>query len=88
MTLEAQALSTETMAINFGPSHPSTHGTLRLLLELDGERVMKVTPEMGYLHSGFEKLGEYLAVHTAALPTPKSLILAMPMRASAAGGSA
>ncbi len=60
MTLEAQALSTETMVINFGPSHPSTHGTLRLLMELDGERVMKVTPEMGYLHSGFEKLGEHL----------------------------
>ncbi|MEE9161703.1 MAG: NADH dehydrogenase (quinone) subunit D [Candidatus Neomarinimicrobiota bacterium] len=60
MTLEAQALSTETMVLNFGPSHPSTHGTLRLLLELDGERVVGVKPEIGFLHSGFEKLGEHL----------------------------
>ena len=60
MTLEARALSTETMVLNFGPSHPSTHGTLRLLLELDGERVMSVKPEIGFLHSGFEKLGEHL----------------------------
>ncbi len=60
MTLEARALSTETMVLNFGPSHPSTHGTLRLLLELDGERVVSVKPEIGFLHSGFEKLGEHL----------------------------
>ena len=60
MTLEAQQLSTETMVLNFGPSHPSTHGTLRLLMELDGELVTKVTPEIGYLHSGFEKLAEHL----------------------------
>jgi NADH-quinone oxidoreductase subunit D len=46
--------------LNFGPQHPATHTTLRLVLELDGERIIKVTPHIGYLHSGFEKLGENL----------------------------
>src|SRR5881275_2633528 len=46
--------------LNFGPQHPATHTTLRLVLELDGERVIKCTPHIGYLHSGFEKLGEFL----------------------------
>src|ERR671939_312255 len=46
--------------LNFGPQHPATHTTLRLVLELDGERVIKATPHIGYLHSGFEKLGEHL----------------------------
>ena len=46
--------------INFGPQHPATHTTLRLVLKLDGERVVDAMPDMGYLHSGFEKLGEHL----------------------------
>jgi NADH-quinone oxidoreductase subunit D len=46
--------------LNFGPQHPATHTTLRLVLELDGERIVKATPHIGYLHSGFEKLGEHL----------------------------
>lgn len=46
--------------LNFGPQHPATHTTLRLVLELDGERVARCTPHIGYLHSGFEKLGEVL----------------------------
>ena len=46
--------------LNFGPQHPATHTTLRLILELDGERIVKATPHIGYLHSGFEKLGEHL----------------------------
>src|SRR6187200_1385350 len=46
--------------LNFGPQHPATHTTLRLILELDGERILKATPDIGYLHSGFEKLGEHL----------------------------
>jgi NADH-quinone oxidoreductase subunit D len=46
--------------LNFGPQHPATHTTLRLVLELDGERILKATPHIGYLHSGFEKLGEHL----------------------------
>ncbi|MBC8108748.1 MAG: NADH-quinone oxidoreductase subunit D [Anaerolineae bacterium] len=46
--------------LNFGPQHPATHTTLRLVLELDGERIVRCTPHIGYLHSGFEKLGEHL----------------------------
>ena len=46
--------------LNFGPQHPATHTTLRLVLDLDGERIVKATPYIGYLHSGFEKLGEHL----------------------------
>ncbi|MCO5169014.1 MAG: NADH dehydrogenase (quinone) subunit D [Planctomycetes bacterium] len=58
MSLEP-GLADKDMVINFGPQHPAMHGTLRLLLRLDGERVRKCEPEMGYLHTGFEKLGEY-----------------------------
>jgi NADH-quinone oxidoreductase subunit D len=46
--------------LNFGPQHPATHTTLRLILTLDGETVIKAIPDIGYLHSGFEKLGEHL----------------------------
>jgi NADH-quinone oxidoreductase subunit D len=46
--------------LNFGPQHPATHTTLRLVLDLDGERIVRATPYIGYLHSGFEKLGEHL----------------------------
>ena len=46
--------------LNFGPQHPATHTTLRLVLKLDGERVVDAVPDIGYLHSGFEKLGEHL----------------------------
>ncbi|MEL6499209.1 MAG: NADH-quinone oxidoreductase subunit D [Planctomycetota bacterium] len=44
--------------LNFGPQHPATHTTLRLVLQLDGERIARCTPHIGYLHSGFEKLAE------------------------------
>jgi len=46
--------------MNFGPQHPATHTTLRIVLKLDGERVVDAMPDIGYLHSGFEKLGEEL----------------------------
>ncbi|RMG33173.1 MAG: NADH-quinone oxidoreductase subunit D, partial [Methanobacteriota archaeon] len=59
MAAPAYELKTDRMVLNFGPQHPATHGTLRLVLELDGEVVIKVEPHIGYLHSGFEKLGEY-----------------------------
>jgi len=52
-------LGTESMLINIGPQHPATHGVLRLVCELDGETVQSVVPHIGYLHSSFEKLGEY-----------------------------
>lgn len=46
--------------LNFGPQHPATHTTLRLILTLDGERIVRAVPDIGYLHSGFEKLAEDL----------------------------
>lgn len=52
-------LEEEKMLLNFGPQHPATHGTLRLLMELDGEKIVNCYPDIGYLHHGFEKLGEY-----------------------------
>jgi NADH-quinone oxidoreductase subunit D len=51
----------ETMIINMGPSHPSTHGVLRLMLELDGEFVLRTKPVIGYLHTGMEKTAEELS---------------------------
>ena len=52
-------LEGEHMLINIGPQHPATHGVLRLVLELDGETVVRCIPHIGYLHCGFEKIGEY-----------------------------
>jgi hypothetical protein len=49
----------EHMLVNIGPQHPATHGVLRLVIELEGETVVRIIPHVGYLHSGFEKLGEY-----------------------------
>ncbi len=60
MQSHKQRITGERMLLNFGPQHPATHGTLRLVLELDGETVVKATPHLGYLHTGFEKLGEHL----------------------------
>ena len=53
-----RALTGETMLLNMGPHHPSTHGVLRLLLELDGETVINCIPDIGYLHTGIEKTHE------------------------------
>ncbi|MDE0672088.1 MAG: NADH dehydrogenase (quinone) subunit D [Caldilineaceae bacterium] len=52
-------MNRQNMILNMGPHHPSTHGVLRLVVELDGERVVNVDPDLGYLHSGFEKTGEH-----------------------------
>src|ERR1700682_4104373 len=51
-------IRTETMTVNMGPQHPSTHGVLRIVLELDGETVVSVAPTIGYLHTGIEKTAE------------------------------
>ena len=51
-------MNRQNMIINMGPHHPSTHGVLRLVVELDGETVVNIDPDLGYLHSGFEKTGE------------------------------
>ena len=58
--LEREDVGGDLWTLNFGPQHPATHTTLRLVLELDGETVVGCTPHIGYLHSGFEKLGEHL----------------------------
>lgn len=50
----------EELLLNMGPQHPSTHGVLRVVLLLDGERIVKATPDLGYLHRGVEKLSEGL----------------------------
>src|SRR5438270_4797375 len=52
-------LNSEDKIIKIGPQHPATHGVLRLVLELDGETVVRCIPHIGYLHCGFEKIGEY-----------------------------
>jgi NADH-quinone oxidoreductase subunit D len=54
-TVETAIGPTKTMVLNMGPQHPSTHGVLRILLELDGETVLKAVPDLGYLHTGIEK---------------------------------
>ena len=57
-----------TMIINFGPNHPSAHGQLNLLLELQGEKIVKATPRVGYLHRGIEKMAENMT-YNEFLPT-------------------
>jgi len=57
----AADMNTEEMLINMGPQHPSTHGVLRLMLELDGETVLRTKPVIGYLHTGMEWMGEELS---------------------------
>lgn len=70
--------STETMTINMGPQHPSTHGVLQVILELDGETVVKATPHLGFLHRGTEKLSEYRTYHQV-LPLTDRLDYLAPM---------
>lgn len=70
--------TTEKMTLNMGPQHPSTHGVLRLVLELDGEVITKITPDIGYLHRGVEKLSEYRTYHQI-LPLTDRLDYLAPM---------
>ena len=60
-------MRTETMTLNMGPQHPSTHGVLRVVLELDGETVIRAKPIIGYLHTGMEKQAEY-KTYTQSIP--------------------
>jgi NADH dehydrogenase I D subunit len=62
-----KTFDTQELTISMGPQHPATHGVLRLVLQLDGETVVKCTPHVGYLHRGVEKLGEN-RTYLAALP--------------------
>ena len=59
LEFEVAGLSTEDMILNIGPQHPSTHGVLRIVLELDGEVIKRAEPVIGYMHRGAEKLAEY-----------------------------
>ena len=57
-----------TLKLNLGPQHPSTHGVLRLILELEGEKIISCEPDIGYLHRGMEKMAENLT-YIQYLPT-------------------
>ncbi|MBT1072348.1 NADH dehydrogenase (quinone) subunit D [Pelotalea chapellei] len=70
--------TTEKMILNMGPQHPSTHGVLRLVLELDGEVITKITPDIGFLHRGVEKLSEHRTYHQV-LPLTDRLDYLAPM---------
>lgn len=59
----AEGLETEELILNMGPQHPSTHGVLRLVLKLSGEKVIECVPVMGYLHRGLEKIFEWRTYH-------------------------
>src|SRR5580658_6432965 len=61
----------EIMIVNMGPQHPSTHGVLRLVVELNGENVMKATPHIGYLHTGLEKTMESMTYYKALTITDR-----------------
>ena len=54
----SDAISDHTMVLNMGPQHPSTHGVLRLVVEIDGETIVSLAPDIGYLHTGIEKTCE------------------------------
>lgn len=60
-------MKTQTYTLNLGPQHPSTHGVFQIILELDGETVVKATPTPGYLHRGIEKLAE-ARTYTQVIP--------------------
>jgi len=64
---ELQDIQGEKMVLNMGPSHPSTHGVLRIVLELDGEIITKAVPDVGYLHRGDEKIAENMT-YTQFIP--------------------
>lgn len=73
---EQGMLGAETMVLNMGPHHPSTHGVLRLVVELDGENVRNVAPDVGYLHTGIEKTMEYKTYQKAVVLTDRTDYLA------------
>src|SRR5579885_2176127 len=66
----------DTMTINMGPQHPSTHGVLRLILTINGETVLKAVPDIGFLHTGIEKTAEAKSYHQALVLTDRMDYLA------------
>jgi NADH-quinone oxidoreductase subunit D len=69
----------ETLTVNFGPQHPSTHGVLRLVVDLDGEVIRRVKPVIGYLHTGIEKQAEALRWQQAVVVTDRHDYLSPPI---------
>jgi NADH-quinone oxidoreductase subunit D len=76
ITEPARRGETETMVLNMGPHHPSTHGVLRLVVELDGETVVNVAPDVGFLHTGIEKNMEAKTYQKALVMTDRTDYLA------------
>src|SRR5579885_912739 len=66
----------DSMTINMGPQHPSTHGVLRLILTIEGETVVKTVPDIGFLHTGIEKIAEAKTYHQALVLTDRMDYLA------------
>ncbi len=75
-TVQTATGAEQTMVLNMGPQHPSTHGVLRVLLELDGENVLKADVDIGYLHTGIEKTAEALTYSQAITITDRMDYLA------------
>src|SRR6476619_7446328 len=71
---QVQDLHGDKMVLNMGPSHPATHGVLRIVLELDGEIITKATPDIGYLHRGDEKIAGTM-IYTRFTPYTVRLII-------------
>src|SRR5277367_423173 len=75
-TVQTATGAEQTMVLNMGPQHPSTHGVLRVLLELDGENIIKADVDIGYLHTGIEKTAEALTYSQAITITDRMDYLA------------
>ena len=80
---ELRDLEGEKMVLNMGPSHPSTHGVLRILLEMDGEIITKAMPDIGYLHRGDEKIAENMT-YTQFIPYTDRLDYLAPLASNVA----
>src|SRR5688572_20720428 len=76
--VDDDGLPTELMKVNFGPSHPAMHGTVRMVLTLDGERIRDADVELGFMHRCFEKESEY-ATYTQIFPYTDRLNYVSPL---------
>src|SRR5260370_27718393 len=76
---ETGAFGGEVLTVNFGPHHPSTHGVLRLIVDLDGEQIKRVEPVIGYLHTGIEKQMEALRWQQGVVVTDRHDYLSPPI---------
>ncbi len=83
LTTHASEMEGEKMVLNMGPSHPSTHGVLRIVLEMDGEIITKAIPDVGYLHRGDEKIAENMT-YTQFIPYTDRLDYLAPLASNVA----